>query len=53
MNHTFEFFDRAVVDHFWKFLRGLCSRRNTQIGWLQSTERVNVDSYDGKAFESY
>jgi hypothetical protein len=49
MNHTFEFFDRAAVDHFWNISSRTLLLRNPQIGWLQSTERVSVGSYDGKS----
>jgi hypothetical protein len=49
MNHTFEFFDRTAVDHLWNISWRTLLRRNPQIAWLQSTERVDVGSYDGKS----
>jgi hypothetical protein len=49
MNHYFEFFDRAAVDHLWNITWRTLIRRNPQIAWLQSTERVEVGSYDGKS----
>jgi hypothetical protein len=49
MNHTFEFFDRAAVDHLWNITWKTLIRRNPQNAWLQSTESVEVGSYDGKS----
>jgi hypothetical protein len=49
MNHTFEFFDRAAVDHLWNISWKTLLRRNPQNAWLQSTERVEVGTYDFKS----
>lgn len=49
MNHTFEFFDRAAVDHLWNISWKTLIRRNPQNAWLQSKERVELGSYDGKS----
>ena len=49
MNHTFEFFDRAAVDHLWNISWRTLIRRNPQNAWLQSAERVEVGTYDGKS----
>jgi len=49
MNHTFEFFDRAAVDHLWNISWKTLIRRNPQNAWLQSKERVELSSYDGKS----
>lgn len=49
MNHTFEFFDRAAVDHLWNISWRTLIRRNPQNAWLQSTECANDLSYDGKS----
>jgi len=49
MNHTFEFFDRAAVDHLWNISWRTLIRRNPQNAWLQSTERVEAGTYDGKS----
>jgi len=49
MNHTFEFFDRAADDHLWNISWRTLIRRNPQNAWLQSAERVEVGTYDGKS----
>jgi hypothetical protein len=48
MNHTFEFFDRAAVDHLWNISWKTLLKRNPQNAWLQSTEPVVEGSYGGK-----
>jgi hypothetical protein len=48
MNHTFEFFDRAAVDHLWNISWRTLIKRNPQNAWLQSTESVEVGSYRGE-----
>jgi hypothetical protein len=49
MNHTFEFFDRAAVDHLWNISWKTLLERNPKNAWLQSTECANDLSYDGKS----
>ncbi len=49
MDHTFEFFDRAAVDHLWNISWKTLLKRNPQNAWLQSTEPMEEGSYDYKS----
>ncbi len=52
MHHTFEFFDRAAVDHLWNISWKTLLKRNPKNAWLQSSESREDGAYDGKSLRA-